>query len=263
MNFVISISSSYAIQDIKILDGNNFKACKMEKSIGIVALILLYLEKVLILLGICFMIFLEWNIQKTIKEIKIITASTSITFLFLILVTIFFNYTVNNYQANFIIRSLLIIFYVSSNYLLFFINKMVSLIFKNDHLKEFEVKPIVIAKTASISNSNCDIRNSRERTNSSNATITALISLHNYTGEPKICRSSNSNMSSRKASALDIRNDKTILTNLSSRKASTVDIRNDKNPIPCLSSRKTSTVDIRNEKSTIPNLSSRKFSSPQ
>jgi len=127
----------YKIEKVIIPDGKNFEKCVYEKGFGPV---IYYFEAVwiaLILLVMLFLTFIEWNLKDTVKDVRLITASVTITILSFIMHTIINRINIENYIAYNAFYACTIYMLSVSNFFFMYGIKFILIIIKNEHLEEF------------------------------------------------------------------------------------------------------------------------------
>jgi len=114
----------------------NFKKCHLRSTTGVVTLLALYVEKGLILITILIFVFLEWNIQQTAKDMRIIATSVLSVIILYLLIGEFYYKFFNDYRVIFLIRNILIEIYVITCYILLFLERMVLMLFSSKNKEE-------------------------------------------------------------------------------------------------------------------------------
>jgi len=128
INVIVTISLLLVplrVEELFIDNGKNFKYCKIDNTMGLTLNTTLYALYIINLLVIIFIIFLEWNIQETFIEIKLIAFTTyTIVLVFIILAVLNF-VLIKNYIYNFIIYEVLYFILIIINYSILFFSKII------------------------------------------------------------------------------------------------------------------------------------------
>jgi len=98
----ISLLNPYTSQYILVENGESFEKCKFN---GIYSIIILIVYKLLIVLLMLFLIFVEWNISTIIYDIKFIVVALYVDILFIILIFVFYFINIKNYKIYFILQT--------------------------------------------------------------------------------------------------------------------------------------------------------------
>eukprot|EP00833_Pecoramyces_ruminatium_P007907 jgi/Orpsp1_1/1181939/evm.model.c7180000079204.1 len=114
--------------------------CKMYTTFGIVALLLLYSYKVLILIFIAILIFIEWNMIEFRYDIHYATSILFLSFFAFFLFGMFQYVNFKGYKERFIIPSLVIYFYGVSCFGIYFVTRFFSKYNDDDNSDEKIVK---------------------------------------------------------------------------------------------------------------------------
>jgi len=142
---LLLISSPFEIEVRTIPRGKNFKDCKLSHLFGIILFMLIVFE-VFLLQGIVgFLVFIEWNIKKTTKDIKLIHSGLSFSFVLFIIILILSFVKFDNYKIYFSIYTSFVILLSLLNYIFMFILRMLQVwnsletdeFYKND-MSEFK-----------------------------------------------------------------------------------------------------------------------------
>lgn len=176
------IISSFIIKEHNIKDGKNFQTCSMINSFGKIIFYIIIIEKVFILLIILLFTYMEWNITKISVEMKLINTSLYTTFLILTIFCIRMFLIINDYVIDFIIKSLMIILFVISNFFSIYGIRILFFTFNNTKQNKFKfIMPIYSSR----SKSNSVVE--RPKIISDKKNIKSIIEIikyyHNYTGK--------------------------------------------------------------------------------
>ncbi|ORX60797.1 periplasmic binding protein-like II [Piromyces finnis] len=178
----LTFISTHNIIDINVKEGKKYRLCEAN-SFGTVLLSLIFAEKIIIGILIAFMLFLEWNIIKINREIKLITCTFYVNILSGIVLIIMKYMDLNNYKAHFLIYTIINLVYVLSCYFFMYGVRIFDVIIKK---KEPKLKFI---KQAGTVNSTLTERSKNSSTinydtNSKFGSMTLkVLQYHYFTGE--------------------------------------------------------------------------------
>jgi len=113
----ISLINPYTPQYVLIEDGESFEKCNFN---GIYSIIIPFIYKLLVIILMLFLIFVEWNISTTIYDMKFILIVQYIDILFIVLIFVFHIIEIKNYIGYFILHSVSTFAVSLSNYLFLF-----------------------------------------------------------------------------------------------------------------------------------------------
>ena len=113
---LLHFMSSYIVYEKKIDEGKNFKICQINKDVGYVILNFSMVSKMVILITILVLIYIEWNMEETYYDLRFLIISIYSSFLTIILIIIVSNVIIENYVAFFSISALLYILLSVINY---------------------------------------------------------------------------------------------------------------------------------------------------
>jgi len=145
----INLLSSYGTKTITPDNGKKYQECKMNDTLSKVMLYLIIGYKVLIVLGIGFFCFIEWNIDETKFDIHLSISTIYINILSIIVLIIFKYIKFSNYIVYCILNKIFILIIVLSNYYVFIgIRIAIRLIKKKDddpfgNIEKFKIKQYV------------------------------------------------------------------------------------------------------------------------
>jgi len=179
---LLLIIPSYEIKYHYIHDGKNYETCEINKLFGYILISFIIIEKIIILLLISLLIFMEWNILNSLTDIKLAISSIYITFLILIVSFLYKLITINNYLLYFIIKSSLINLFVLSHFFFFYEIRIFLFLFDNKNKNIIEMKPESAVTTSNISNEQSKNKSYIEN-NRKSKILSVIMNYHNYTGE--------------------------------------------------------------------------------
>ncbi|OUM64345.1 hypothetical protein PIROE2DRAFT_8898 [Piromyces sp. E2] len=110
----------YGVQDKYIYKGKNFKVCKVKNSYGYIIFFLAEFEILLAQCSMALLVFIEWNIKSTEKDMKLIQSTLMIDIILLIIYYSIRFVNFYNYKAYFLFYSLTTVFLVISKYIFMF-----------------------------------------------------------------------------------------------------------------------------------------------
>lgn len=125
-----SIIDKYTLKSVNVEDGEIFEVCNYN---GKYSVIFLILYKLIILLLLLFLIFVEWNISEIIYDIRFVTTVIYIDILSFIIKIVFLIIQIKYYENYFIIQTVNIFIISIMNYIfLFGIRVLLGLIHKQN-----------------------------------------------------------------------------------------------------------------------------------
>jgi len=141
INIILIILSLFVpiySKEIIIDNGKNFKSCRIKDLSGNILNSFLYFMNNINMLLMLYIIFMEWNIQETFIEIKLLSSSVYMNVLLYILLLIFSFIDINNYIFHFIIYEIFYILFIISNYVCLFGSRVILAINKKNKNNEKE-----------------------------------------------------------------------------------------------------------------------------
>jgi len=147
-----------------IIDEKNIRMCQFNNGYGIIVSIIMLLEKILILLGIVFFSFLEWNIKETKKDVRQIMKVISVDSFLYTLYILPNIINVKHYKIYFLWTSLALIMYVVTNLIMLFIIPILRVTFIKEDKNNIHIESLV-NKFSTTESSN---KNEMENRHSSN-----------------------------------------------------------------------------------------------
>jgi len=127
---IIFLGSPMLVDNKIINDGKNFEVCKFDGKSGIFVIFILLAEKLLIIAGIVFLLFIEWNLIETYVDIRLISAMICVDTLLYVLYMIGNIISINQYIAYFVWASLTIVTFIISNFSIMYGIRIFQALFK-------------------------------------------------------------------------------------------------------------------------------------
>jgi len=197
-------------------DGNTlYYKCMLESTLGWIFLILLFAYKVLILMTIAVLIFIEWNIQEFKYDIHYATATLFLSFIVYLIFGMLQYITFKSYKERFFIPGFLVYLYGVSSFGTYFFARFFSKYNEEDTQENIVKKAKGLDKKNSLekNNSNMNIRHSDSTSiypQKKNSMVDRIMNLHNYGDEIKksseiLKSSTNSSSSNLSATRVNIR----------------------------------------------------------
>lgn len=113
-------------------EGKNFEICKNNNLFGKIIVHLTIFEKASILLSIIFLLFTEWNIWETARDIRLISSAISVDIFLYILYIITNIMNINDFISHFFFSSLILIIFTLSNFIIIYGIKIIRYLTNND-----------------------------------------------------------------------------------------------------------------------------------
>jgi len=132
----------FTVKDINITNGQNFQICENKNLFNKFILFLNATIKMIVLVALLLLIFIEWNIQITIYDVRFIVISIYINILTTILYIIFKALKIKNYISYFLIYSSILIIFSVTNYIFIFGFRIIIAFLKRNDSKLDIVKKI-------------------------------------------------------------------------------------------------------------------------
>ncbi|KAL6605016.1 hypothetical protein U3516DRAFT_840618 [Neocallimastix sp. 'constans'] len=119
--------SPYNIKEDNVIHGKIFHICKMNNSFGQVLVYCMLLFRVLIFFTVIFLVFIEWNIDETKKDVKFLLSAITVDLLCyaIIFALKYSKIKQNNYIAYYVIYSIIVIIFSISNYVFLYAIKII------------------------------------------------------------------------------------------------------------------------------------------
>jgi len=115
----------YQLQDLIYENENNHSICKFRNGSYVVIGIIQNIINLLIYIGIISLIFLEWNIMETFRDIRNLTVMIALSTPTLILLYVLNNFEMNNFKLLNLIHAIVTIVFVISNHFYMFCIKII------------------------------------------------------------------------------------------------------------------------------------------
>jgi len=138
----MSMSHSYTIENILILDGENYQKCVMNHTFNNVLIKFIEFTRIGVLALQLILFFVEWNIKETSYEIKVLFSHVVIDILLLFIFQIFIDINYNSYISSNVLIALFVITIAISNYVFIYLLKMKSVLLKRNNSLENMVDKI-------------------------------------------------------------------------------------------------------------------------
>lgn len=137
------------------VNGKRYNTCEFENTLSKAILNILISIRLIIFIVIIFLLFLEWNLKETLNEIKFILSVITVdTLCFIILfMLIATDIKSSNFKSYYIIYSIIVITFATSNYLLIYAIQIFKLILMSFKMKAMEKNPYYIDDTPSFTRS--------------------------------------------------------------------------------------------------------------
>jgi len=133
----ILVMSSYDTPKITMTDGRNFKRCVMNHSLGIVFYYIIRFYEFFIIFISLFLIFLEWNLEKTRLDVKYLATALFMDTLSLIILIIMDNIKFKNFSMYNILLALNIFIFSVSNHLFIYLVRVLPMFRPNNDYDDF------------------------------------------------------------------------------------------------------------------------------
>lgn len=107
----------YTVKKIGIDNGKMFQICVLKDSYSKIIEYLFVADKALVMLGIMVLIFLEWNMENTFRDVRLMMSANYINALIFIIILAINIFKINDYVAFFFFKILIYVVYGISNYI--------------------------------------------------------------------------------------------------------------------------------------------------
>lgn len=186
LNLLLYTFFSFTIQIRMNVNRKNYNHCQFENNfMEIIIIILLITEKMIILFSILLFLFMEWNMTKIKKNIKLISSAIYMDILLFILFIVSCSINIKNFLYKFMIRSVITILAVLSNYFFIYLSNIFLLLIK----KEEEINLYDIKEVSTLS-SKLTSKNSTSKSQSHKSylgsSISKIINYHYNTGDNEV-----------------------------------------------------------------------------
>lgn len=219
---IVALIDPYGVE--VIVDGNiMYNKCKLTSTLGLLAIGLIFLYKLLILLAMAILIFIEWNIREFKQDVRYATANLFISFIIYLIFGMVQNMKIGGYRERFFIPAMITYIYGVSCFCVYFVARF----FSN---YSDETEEAIIKKAINRYQNENQIPASLEKYNSSvsinQAGVTKrlsmadrIMSLHNYGDEIKksydvLKSSNNSSMTNLSATRVNLRKNSRSFNNI-------------------------------------------------
>ncbi|KAG4102030.1 periplasmic binding protein-like II [Neocallimastix lanati (nom. inval.)] len=115
----------YKVENVIITNDKNFQKCSTNGLLSRIIIIISIVLKIIIFLFSSFLIFIEWYLKFIFSEIHWYASAYLIDLLYFILIIIFTSVDIRNYYAYFLIRELISIMIVMTNYILLYVIRII------------------------------------------------------------------------------------------------------------------------------------------
>jgi len=133
ITLIVSNFKPYGIIEVKNIGSYNFEKCFLNDSFHKIIQFLVISIKIIILILFLLLIFVEWSIISTLRDIRILTAAIYLDFIDIVIIAISQLINITNYKAIFIINEMVFILFSVTNYIFIYGYRIfLQFIFKND-----------------------------------------------------------------------------------------------------------------------------------
>jgi len=137
---LLFLITPYTINKIRVINGQNFQICKLNNIFMEIIIILIILSIFLVLLSL---IFLEWSMKNVFYDVRFLTAAIYIDILDFILIIMMNKLEINNYKTYFVMREIVYIIYVITNYAFLYGYRIIYCIFSKKIKSANEMNNII------------------------------------------------------------------------------------------------------------------------
>jgi len=140
---LIILSSLYTIKQITPTEMKNFEICALEsKTLSYLDIISITVIKSIVLIIILVLIYSEWNLKRTLYDLRFVVLAIYTDILFLIM--LFFMKTINNtnYISHYIKNSIFYLLFSLLNYSILYFSRIVMILLKKDNDESLFIKNI-------------------------------------------------------------------------------------------------------------------------
>ncbi|ORX79943.1 hypothetical protein BCR32DRAFT_269169 [Anaeromyces robustus] len=135
----LSIILSFSPFNIEIRyvegEGQNFEVCRMKGFITHFVVYLIILVVFIMMVTILFLVFVEWNIEKTLFEVRVILSAIYANLLLLIIYFILFFTSINSFTSYYLMQGSILVISSLTNYILLYGYRLIMAFFKKQNLK--------------------------------------------------------------------------------------------------------------------------------
>jgi len=168
-----------------IKDGKIIEICKINNGVSKFFIALSWVIKLFVILAICLLVFIEWNIILVRRDINVMAIAIYMDIVLLIAYIIVDHITVNDYTLYFLMKEIIYILIVLMNYMFIYFYRIIKIIIYRNEDKEMELVKNEIAHSKEMirreksSNSNIDQKSSTPKgSNSSLAAYKKIVEYH-------------------------------------------------------------------------------------
>jgi len=130
---LLLIIGKYDAETVRDKNGKNYQVCSSQKPLGKIVMTIEIIFMYIIILGMLIFIFLEWNIERTFYDIRILSVVCSINIIIITLFSIIKIVDIQHYMVFYIIRECIYWIYILSNYfIIYFIKIILPIIIDNN-----------------------------------------------------------------------------------------------------------------------------------
>jgi len=193
-NFIL-ILGKYDAETIRDVNGKNYQVCSSHKQFGKVIIGLETFVGLLIFLVMLICIFLEWNVERTFYDVRILSIVCAVNIIILTIYTTIKFVDIQHYMVFYVTRECIYWTYILSNYFFIYISKILLPVLIDKNAEERNA----FFKNNSCGNSESNIRGSHNSVyNSKSGLVNNLFKLHNSNGKmnSQTLSGSNTNTSS-------------------------------------------------------------------
>jgi len=185
--FLISLIlfNPYDVQKFTFKDGKTIEECKINNGVSIFFLILSGLIKLFVILAICLLIFLEWNVSTIRKDVKVMSIALYMDIILLMAYIIVDHISVNKYTSFFLMKELIYTLIILVNFIFIYFYKIIKITFfkKNDNEMETILNKLIANSKEMMCediNSNPNTEKKSSTSKGSNSSLDAYMKIINY-----------------------------------------------------------------------------------
>jgi len=117
----LTFIKTFEVKDIYIDEGKNFQKCESRNALTIVSIAIIILYKLIIIIGLLLLIFIEWNLKETALDVKYLATALFMDTLSLITLIIFNKIKINNYVLYNLVLAINILVFAVSNHIFIYL----------------------------------------------------------------------------------------------------------------------------------------------
>ncbi|OUM69927.1 hypothetical protein PIROE2DRAFT_57173 [Piromyces sp. E2] len=220
---VIALIDPYGVE--VIVDGNiMYNKCLLTSTIGLFAIGLIFLYKLLILFAMAILVFIEWNIKEFMHDVRYATATLFISFIIYLIFGMVQNMKIGGYRERFFIPAMITYIYGMSCFCSYFVARFFSNYDENTEeaiIKKAVIQEKPLPTSYEKYSSSMSLNQSHGNLPQKKLSVAdRLIGLHNYGDEIKksydVLKTSSNNSSSTNLSAtrVNLRKNSRSFTNI-------------------------------------------------